>query len=508
MAASNPALQSVPEPHIHALGETCPMCEQPIPNEKAREVRARAAAQQRSADDAASARANKQIAAEKERLEAEANARFEELRKQKDSALETAAAESAARVEAARTEARKAAEAAHREQVANAVKAKDAAEASAAQKVAEAETQREQVLTQLKTAQGEKAELEAAATAKAEELRKEKEKALEEAAVVAEAARAEGRKSAEAALREKIAESQTAKAEAERSAAQKIAAADTKAQQALAELQASKAEQEERVSERVQEAREALDKDKAEALAAAKAANDAETRKLTDELDAMRRKLEKQRAVELGEGAEVKLFDALKAEFPGDDIRRVPRGASGADILHTVVNNGQDCGTIIYDSKNTGAWRNDYVAKLIQDQTAAKADHAVLSTLKFPAGASQLEVRDGVVVVNPARAVTIVGLIRRQMLHVHTLRLSKAGRTDKMASLYDFITSERCAHLLGRIDTESDALLDLQTAEVRAHQNHWKKQGTLVRSLQKAKAELDVEIGSIIETPAAAGASS
>ena len=323
-------------------------------------------------------------------------------------------------------------------------------------------------------------------------------KANAEADARVEAAAAAGRELAEAGLQKQVAAVQKAREEAEESAARRLAESEEQKRQALERLQAMETERDEQVNARVQEVRDALEKDKAEALAEARAANDAETRKLTGQLEDLRRKLEKQRAVELGEGAEVKLFDALKAEFPGDDIRRVQRGVSGADVLHTVMHNGQDCGKVIYDSKNTGAWRNDYVAKLIQDQTAAKADHAVLSTLKFPAGATQLEVRDGVVIVNPARAVAIVRIIRRQMLLVHTLRLSKAERTNKMAELYDFITSERCAHLLGRIDTESDALLELQAAEVRAHQNHWKREGTLVRSLQKAKAELDVEVQSII----------
>ena len=212
----------------------------------------------------------------------------------------------------------------------------------------------------------------------------------------------------------------------------------------------------------------------------------------------MQRQLKKQRADELGEGAEIKLFDALKDEFPRDDIRRVKKGVSGADILHTVINNGRACGTIIYDSKNSTAWRDDYVAKLIRDQTAAKANHAILSTFKFPAGASQLEVRDGVIIVNPARAVAIARIIRRHMLLVQTLRLSKTERTKKIAALYDFITSERCALLLGRIDSESESLLDLQAAEMKAHENHWKKEGLLLRSIQKVKAEFETEIESII----------
>ena len=411
MAAPEPALQSVPESHIRAATETCPTCEQPIPNEKAREVRARAEAQKRRMDEAANARAEQRIAAEKERLEREATAAIGELRDETETALKKASAEADARVEAAA---------------------------------------------------------------------------------------AEGRKLAEADLREQVTAVQKAKEEAERSAALKLAEAEEQRQQALTRLQAAEAERDEQVNARVQETRDALEKANAEALAQAKAENDADKRKLTSKLETLQRQLEKERANELGEGAEVELFDALKAEFPDDHIRPVPKGVSGADILHTVMHNGRDCGTIIYESKNTGAWRNDYVAKLIQDQTAAKADHAVLSTLKFPAGASQLEVRDGVVIVNPARAVAIVRIIRKQMLLVHTLRLSKAERTNKMAELYDFITSERCAHLLGRIDTESDALLELQAAEMRAHQNHWKREGTLVRSLQKAKAELDVEVQSII----------
>ena len=407
MPASEPALQSVPEPHIHASLDTCPMCDQPIPNEKAIEIRTRMEAQQHRALEDANARADQRIAAERERIETATAATLAELREETEKALKKAGAEADARVE-------------------------------------EAE--------------------------------------------------AEGRKAAETALQEALSSAQQAKNDAQRSATE----AEEQRRQALAQLEAVKTETEEHLNARIGEVRVAMQKDKAEALAEAKAENDDERRRLTAKLEDLQRQLEKQRAVELGEGAEVKLFDALKARFPGDDIRRVARGVSGADILHTVVHNGQDCGTIIYDSKNTGAWRNDYVSKLIQDQTAAKANHAVLSTLKFPAGTSQIEVRDGVVIVNPARAVAIAGIIRRHLLAVHTLRLSKAERTEKMAALYDFVTSERCSHLLQRIDSDSDALLDLQVTEKRAHDNHWKKQGTLLRSIQKTRADLDVEIDSII----------
>jgi hypothetical protein len=59
--------------------------------------------------------------------------------------------------------------------------------------------------------------------------------------------------------------------------------------------------------------------------------------------------------------------------------------------------------------------------------------------------------------------------LRKHLLQVHTLRLSKAERMEKMAALYDFMTSERCTLLLGRIDSDAEALLDLQATEKTFH---------------------------------------
>jgi len=146
------------------------------------------------------------------------------------------------------------------------------------------------------------------------------------------------------------------------------------------------------------------------------------------------------------------------------------------------------------------AWRNDYVEKLARDQKAARADHAVLAALKFPANANQLHIQDGVIVANPARVVALVQMLRHHVIHVHTLRLGCTDRTKKTAKLYDFITSKRCTQLLGSIDTHADDLLDLQEKEKRAHDSNWKRQGILLRSIQKSRADLSVEIDQIIES--------
>jgi hypothetical protein len=83
------------------------------------------------------------------------------------------------------------------------------------------------------------------------------------------------------------------------------------------------------------------------------------------------------------------------------------------------------------------------------------------------------------------------------------LRLSDQERSQKTAALYSFITSQRCNDLFSRIDTHTDDLLDLQVKEKKAHDATWKKQGELLRSVQKVRAEICNEIDSLIGSSAA-----
>jgi hypothetical protein len=93
----------------------------------------------------------------------------------------------------------------------------------------------------------------------------------------------------------------------------------------------------------------------------------------------------------------------------------------------------------------------------------------------------------------------LVQVLREHVIHVHTLRLSNTERAKKTATLYDFITSKRCRQLFDSIDAYAEELLKLQVKEKEAHGRTWDQQGKLYRSIQKAFADLGVEIDLIIE---------
>ena len=253
---------------------------------------------------------------------------------------------------------------------------------------------------------------------------------------------------------------------------------------------------------RLREQRDALDKATVEAINAEKAKAFTDRQKLEARLAQLQRQVAHNAAAELGEGAELNLYEQLRDEFPGDTIVSVKRGQPGADLVHTVIENGRECGHIVYDSKSRAAWRNSYVSRLLDDKIAAKADHAVLVTRVFPAGQAQLYVQDGVIVANPARVLALAQMIRKHVVQQATLRLSDEARAENTMRLYDFITSDRCSVLLEQIGTVSDKLLDLDVKEHRAHTATWKQRGQLIREIQQARGTLVTEIDLVLTTAA------
>jgi hypothetical protein len=174
-----------------------------------------------------------------------------------------------------------------------------------------------------------------------------------------------------------------------------------------------------------------LEKAQTDAVNAQRATAFQKELKLQEKVDQLQRALDNKTAEELGEGAELDLYELLRGEFDGDKIERINRGQPGADMLHTVIHNGKECGSIIYDSKNHNAWRNDFVTKLAADQMAAKAEHAVLSTRKFPAGERHLSVRERVILAAPSRVLALVQILRQHIVQTHTLRWSNEARVQR-----------------------------------------------------------------------------
>jgi hypothetical protein len=384
-ASPSPLIQPAHQ-HIHVADEVCPWCEQPIPHEKFAQISSRIAARERERSAELTARLKEQFARESADAETKAKIELERVRKHGAAVLEKLQGEATAREAAAREDARKAAEAAAHEKLADADRARKQTEAALQAKIMQAEqakTTAEQAGAALRS------QLEAAKKAASDAV----EAVKQEAAGKEAAAREEGTKAAEAAMQEQLAEARRQNAEAVAGAQAKLMAAEEAKLAAEQQLHALKEVQEAVINERVHEARDALQKDKTAAVLAEQAKAFEVRQKLEAKVDELQRQIKQERAHELGEGAEIDLFEELKRAFENDRIARVKKGTPGVDIIHEVMHNGKVCGRIVYDSKNRNKWDGRYLSKLREDQLAAKAEHAVLSSLSSRGGPASFTAR-------------------------------------------------------------------------------------------------------------------
>jgi hypothetical protein len=106
--ASSPAIRLTSE-HLHPVGETCPFCDQAIPNDRAEEIRARYDRKQRDDEAALKSRVEQQVSEFRAQAEADKLAAVGNAKKESAAALAQAAIDAAAREAAALENGKKAA---------------------------------------------------------------------------------------------------------------------------------------------------------------------------------------------------------------------------------------------------------------------------------------------------------------------------------------------------------------------------------------------------------------
>ena len=187
-----------------------------------------------------------------------------------------------------------------------------------------------------------------------------------------------------------------------------------------------------------------------------------------------------------GEVQELELENLLRAKFPYDTIEPVPKGEFGGDALQRVVSpSGQQCGTILWESKRTRNWSDGWLAKLREDQRTAKADISVLVSQALPKGVESFEIIDGVWVTSPRAALPVATALRHTLLQVSMARQVSEGQQTKTEMVYQYLTGPRFRH---RVEAIVEAFTSMQEdldKERKAIMKQWaKREGQIERVME------------------------
>jgi len=162
---------------------------------------------------------------------------------------------------------------------------------------------------------------------------------------------------------------------------------------------------------------------------------------LTKQVTDMQKRIEQGSMQMQGEVQELILEELLRSIFPFDVIGEVGKGVKGADVIHVVRNSsGKDCGTIIYESKRTKNFSNDWIDKLKTDLRGQKADIAIIVTETMPKDMDRFGQKDGIWICTFTELKGVAAVLRESLLRIYDIKASQENKGDKMQMLYDFLT--------------------------------------------------------------------
>lgn len=196
-----------------------------------------------------------------------------------------------------------------------------------------------------------------------------------------------------------------------------------------------------------------------------------DNKKLAEE---MKRKAEQGSMQLQGEVQELALEDLLSRTYPFDRIEEVPKGVRGADSIHTVINAiQQECGIIVYESKRTKNFANDWIDKLKQDQLTCKADIAVLVTETMPSDMDRFGEKNGVWICSFQEVKSLSFVLREMLIKTHSVKLAQENKGDKKELLYTYLTSNEFVQNIKRIVENYDEMINQLNSEKKATQKIW-----------------------------------
>jgi hypothetical protein len=205
------------------------------------------------------------------------------------------------------------------------------------------------------------------------------------------------------------------------------------------------------------------------------------------QIEDLRRRAEQGSQQLQGEVQEMELEALLTAKFPRDTIQPVPKGEFGGDVLHRVIGPlNQVCGTILWECKRTKNWSDGWLAKLREDQRAAKAEIAVIISQALPKEVETFGFVDGVWVADPKVALPLAMSLRQTLIEVASVRQASEGQQTKMEMVYQYLTGPRFRQRVQAIVEAFSSMREDLDREKKAITRQWAKREEQIDRVMQA----------------------
>lgn len=200
--------------------------------------------------------------------------------------------------------------------------------------------------------------------------------------------------------------------------------------------------------------------------------------------DDLRRKINQGSQQTQGEAFEVEFEKMLRREFPNDLVSGVAKGTKGGDIIQDVIDrNGNACGKILWEMKNTKTWSELWVDKLKGDQRAAVADYAVLISESLPQEIDSARFYKNIWITKRNFVMGLASALRLNLIQITMAKRASEGKKGKSELLFAYLSG---TEFRLRVEAIIDAFSNMQgevEKEKRYFSNKWARDEKNIRQV-------------------------
>ena len=173
-----------------------------------------------------------------------------------------------------------------------------------------------------------------------------------------------------------------------------------------------------------------------------------------------------------GPEGEEELMSILKLKFEKDVIQRLNRTG---DVSQAVRDGGREIGLILYECKNSSAWRAQYLDQLRREMRLRGTPYGILVSKSLPSGKESGFIEDGeingdtwIVVVKPS-AVSWAGEVVRRVI------VTSARRGADKTQIMKFLNSDKFKLHFGSATRSVQEMATGIIKEKEFHMNDWRR---------------------------------
>ena len=212
-------------------------------------------------------------------------------------------------------------------------------------------------------------------------------------------------------------------------------------------------------------------------------------KKLDDQsrlINEMKRKTDQGSMQMQGEVQELAIEEYLTITFPRDIVEEISKGKRGADCVHIVRDHyDNECGRILYESKRTKNFSNEWIAKMKDDMRLEQAAVGVIVSEALPDGITRFGAVDGIWVCSFADFKALAYLFRNNLARIGEILSSQVNKGEKSQMIYAYVTGNEFRQKLEAVFESYYDMQDDLTKEKALFASQWsKREKKLLRAME------------------------